>query len=127
MQPPAALVLELEPSSESVPVARHAVTDWAREVLSQDLVEVVALLVSELATNAVIHARTPYTVTVIWERPRLHIEVADSVASHWSGERRDSDVGGWGLDILERLSDTWGIHEFDDRKAVWFELVETGV
>jgi anti-sigma regulatory factor (Ser/Thr protein kinase) len=127
MQPPAVLFLELEPSSDSVPMARHAVTDWAREVLSQDLLEIVALLVSELATNAVVHARTPYTVTVVWERPRVHIEVADSVVSHWSGQRNESDVGGWGLDILEQLADIWGIRELDDHKAVWFELVEAGV
>ncbi len=88
-----------------------------------DLVETCELLVSELATNAVLHARTPFTV-MIERQPVLRVEVHD-------GDPRPPhprDYGpeassGRGLHLVEMLSQSSGTVTLPDGgKSVWFEM-----
>lgn len=88
-----------------------------------ELVDTCVLLVSELATNAVLHARTPFTVT-IEGRPVLRVEVHD-------GDPRlphPRDYGpeassGRGLHLVEMLAQSSGtVTHADGGKSVWFEL-----
>lgn len=64
-----------EPEPDQVRAARHFVIDslrgWART--SDD----VPLLVSELATNAVLHARSEFEVAVAVTEQRIRVEVSD--------------------------------------------------
>jgi diguanylate cyclase (GGDEF)-like protein len=114
-------LLELQPSVESVKVARHALDRWAGEVDAR-AIAIAKLLVSELATNAVTHARTPYTVSARWRAPYLRVEVIDSAPLPPHTESRAAQVGGWGFEFLDRLSHTWGIDNRGDTKAIWFDI-----
>jgi anti-sigma regulatory factor (Ser/Thr protein kinase) len=81
------------------------------------------LLISELASNAVRHARTPFEVQV-WAGPAgLRAEVVDGsvdlpVLGDWGA---DADRGR-GLRILDSLASAWGVERRAGAKAVWFEL-----
>jgi anti-sigma regulatory factor (Ser/Thr protein kinase) len=83
----------------------------------------VELMVSELTTNAVKHARTAFNVTVVTSGDQVRVEVNDE------GERapilRDpapTDAGGRGLVIVHALADEWGVDIHDGDKTVWFSL-----
>ena len=82
------------------------------------------LLVSEVATNALVHGRGDVCVSVLPGTGRVRVEVADDsdvlpVARH-AGTDAES---GRGIALLEELSDRWGV-DADQRhgKVVWFEL-----
>ena len=116
-------VLTLEPSRDSVPAARRAVVGWAMEVDAKCVVEVVALLVSEVAANVVQHAGTTYTLRAYWLPPIFRVEVSDGAAVPKRVPRRAGQVGGWGFELLDKLSRAWGIDERGpSEKAVWFEV-----
>ena len=86
--------------------------------------EVIAVMVSELATNALRHAETPFSVRVEQAPGTVRVEVADG------GEGRPavrspepSEPSGRGLRIVESLSDTWGVTAASGAgKTVWFTL-----
>ena len=112
-----------EPAPETVREARSFVrialdeagADWADEA---------TLLTSELATNAVIHARTTYSVTVSVEDDRVRIEVADGSPVTARRCRYSATSGtGRGLGMIEDTAEAWGIEVQPPRgKVVWFEL-----
>jgi anti-sigma regulatory factor (Ser/Thr protein kinase) len=119
-----AFLLVLEPSPESVGVARRAVEGWVRQVEAICVLEIVVLLVSEVATNVVKHAGTAFAVTGYWSPPVFRVEVADSAPPPPKRvARRAGQIGGWGFEVLDQLSRAWGIDERSDgMKAVWFEV-----
>jgi anti-sigma regulatory factor (Ser/Thr protein kinase) len=85
-----------------------------------------ALVTSELVTNALMHGSRPFAVAVDTARDRTRVEVWDSNPGT-AVRVRDrmptvDDVGGWGLTIVNRLSDDWGVCRADDRKFVWAEF-----
>ena len=84
-----------------------------------------ALVVTELATNTLIHAGTPFTVHVL-ARPRgVRIAVADS-STALPVPRDDGlpDPGGHGLRLVAALAAEWGTSLANDgTKTVWAELV----
>jgi anti-sigma regulatory factor (Ser/Thr protein kinase) len=84
------------------------------------------LVVSELVTNALVHARSGATVTLRARAGRVRVEVTDHGAG--SPEPRSpapETVGGRGLLLVAAVAETWGIDPADDGKVVWAELVET--
>jgi DNA-binding transcriptional MerR regulator/anti-sigma regulatory factor (Ser/Thr protein kinase) len=91
--------------------------------------DVVSLLVSELAANAIRHAGTPFEVTVREVDDGVRIEVSDqSNAELKPGVV--ADEGGFGLGIVGALSRSWGVAPSADGKVVWFEVaaaVKVGV
>src|SRR5262249_45194058 len=79
------------------------------------------LVVSELVTNAVLHARTPIELQVLVGRATLRIEVTDSGLDRprmWA----ERDRGGRGLPIVEAVATGWGILDQGSRKTVWCEI-----
>ena len=117
--------LRLPPVTASVGDARRFVAGCIENV-RDSVVDRVILLVSELAANAVQHARSWFTVSVE-VTPRIRVEVSD--ANH-SGVRRQpgqpSDPTGRGLNIVALGSDAWGVvHHPNDGKTVWFEVDPT--
>jgi anti-sigma regulatory factor (Ser/Thr protein kinase) len=68
------------------------------------------LLVSELATNAVLHGRTGFSVTVVALDSEVRIVVTDA-GSGWPQVQKATglDVGGRGLHIVDTLSDDWEV------------------
>lgn len=92
-----------------------------------DIDQVATLLTSEVATNAVRHARTGFQVAVVEAAPALLVEVCDGSTDTPSLVAPEADaMAGRGLHILELLASRWGVEELDDGKAVWFALMIRG-
>ena len=85
--------------------------------------EIAELLVSELVTNAIVHAHSPSQLSVRVDGGTVHVEVED-----WGGGAlvlRDPDPltpGGRGLRFVEALAARWGTASTGNGKSVWFEL-----
>src|SRR4051794_32246851 len=112
-------VLAAEPISASL--AREFV---GTHLLAHDLlhlVEDVSLVVSELATNAVMHAHTDFMLTLSRENGSVLLTLQDASTSLPVLATPDvSDMGGRGLFLVEVLSRAWGTSA--DRhglKSVW--------
>ena len=117
--------------------ARAEAAALAREIIAGALVEVrvpegriedLRLLTSEVVTNAVRHAGLApgdtIRVAVDASERRIRVEVGEdgpgfdpSALPEPSLER----VGGWGLHLVNRLSDRWGVVR-NERNLVWFEV-----
>ncbi|MGA8209680.1 MAG: PAS domain S-box protein [Nocardioidaceae bacterium] len=115
--------LLLPPRPASVAAART----WVREMLEDadrpDLVEPVALVVSEIVTNALLHAGTEIGVSARLTRHSLRVDVRDG-SPHLPFRRRYATTAGTGrgLMMLESLVDRWGVTRVPDGKSVWFEI-----
>lgn len=92
---------------------------------AQDLRDVAELLVSELVTNAVVHARSSAHLRLQLRPSVLRVEVTDA-AVHLRPRPRDADddaTNGRGLGLVAGLSSRWGTSgDSSGRKSVWFEL-----
>ena len=119
--------LRLPPEPEVVATARHAL-DQLTDLLPPEKLEDVRLVVSELVTNSILHAglsaddQISLTVTV------SDGAVRGSVCDPGPGFRMPSEPsprsdlsGGWGLPIVETISDRWGV-EGNRHACVWFEI-----
>jgi GAF domain-containing protein len=116
------MTLRLEPIVESTPMARHWVTEHLGDVPS-DVTECAALLTSELVTNAVLHAATPFTVTLHLMTDRIRVDVADGSPVVPSIKNYATDAAtGRGLTLFNTLASDWGVHPVVGGKIVWFEL-----
>src|SRR3954468_21141486 len=81
------------------------------------------LLASELVTNAVKYSEGgSIKVEMAIGEDALRVEVVDD-GHGFELRKRDrklTEVGGWGLPLVEQLSDRWGVHEGSTH--VWFEF-----
>jgi hypothetical protein len=78
------------------------------------------LVLTELATNATLHARTPYTVRLTLEDTHLVVEVVDSSPRLPQARSYTLDATtGRGINIVNAFSDTWGAREIPEGKVVW--------
>ncbi|MGW0333848.1 ATP-binding protein [Streptomyces sp. NPDC003011] len=114
----------------AVRAARTAVRVRLRAWDLDSLVDLAALLVSELVTNSLRHATGPIGVRLV--RPErlgdvLLVEVSDPLPDP-PRERvaRPEDEGGRGLQLVARSSRRWGTRPGDAGKTVWFELAVPG-
>lgn len=81
------------------------------------------LVVSELATNAVVHAGTPFTVSVRCNGPTARISIRDwSTAQPVVRNGALHALSGRGLHLVAALAVDWGIDADPDGKTVWAEL-----
>ena len=89
----------------------------------QEVAQDAALLTSELVSNAVLHARTPFEVLVDRSNEHVRVTVVDGSPDPPAVQRPAADeVGGRGLVLVSRLSHRWGFEGRQDGKSVWFEL-----
>lgn len=91
------------------------------DVLAQRL----ALVTSELVTNAVVHAGTDIEVHINIDRHDIRVEVVDFGPNRPQRSRASHTAsGGRGLLIVDALADAWGVAEVDDGKGkmVWFRV-----
>jgi serine phosphatase RsbU (regulator of sigma subunit)/anti-sigma regulatory factor (Ser/Thr protein kinase) len=124
---------EFPAASESVGAAREFVRtllcDWGWTEHSEDVV----LLVSELVTNAVMHARTTVEVGVreveggtevaVFDRlPTLQVPQAGPLQVDTSPSTDGRRSGGLGLGLVAAVSSSWGVTYTHEHKAVWFRL-----
>ena len=120
-----AMTVELEPGATAAGEARAALTVLEGRIAS-DALDDIRLLVSELVTNSVRHAgaeRELVRLSVLSSGPRVRVEVSDGGEGFQPAARSKAhdEVGGWGLHLVDRLSDRWGV-ETGRRTRVWFEL-----
>ncbi len=123
------------PAPQSVPAVRRFVTavlqTWDEEhQLSRagqgDAEGVIAdtlLACSEMATNAVLHARSPFLLSL--NRSANGVLVAVEDAAGGSARRQASPptaLGGRGLAIVQSVADRWGCEPLADGKVVWAEV-----
>lgn len=116
--------LTLAPDTRASAAART----WLRERLGDwDLSDAAAdlqVVISELVTNAVLHARSAVDLTISVGEGVIELSVADSdprlpqprVASEvW-------DEGGRGLMLVSELSDEWGVAHHTHGKQIWIRV-----
>jgi anti-sigma regulatory factor (Ser/Thr protein kinase) len=84
-------------------------------------------VVSELATNAVVHAATAFTVTVVVDDGLVRVAVTDAKPLVAVTQRpfSASTTTGRGLRLVERMSRSWGVETTPTNKTVWCEIVRT--
>ena len=113
-----------EPKPRNVRAAREFVADALREDGFAGDPDVVLLLASELVTNAVRHAATPFEIRVDVERDRVHVAVIDEDAEHDPEMQHPGpdDTNGRGLLLVDQLAAGWGSDRLDDHKTVWFTV-----
>ena len=113
----------LVPVPAAVAVARHFVVDVLRSWGRRDLAGDAALVISELATNAVTHGGSPFRARVHREHDIVRVSVED-VAPSWP-ERQDAlptDLDGRGLAIVEAVADRCGCSVSPQGKVAWADL-----
>ena len=127
VQPPESLRVDLPAEPASVAVARRfvrrALEEWGLDSLS----DTVVLLTSELATNAILHARTAFAVVVSRSPDDVRVDVLDGSAVT-PRNRQPSALAatGRGVNMVAALADHWGatpetqLHGF--AKGVYFTV-----
>ena len=87
--------------------------------------EAAALLASELAANAVIHANSAFEVRVGEDSEAFRVEIVNDAPEMIVALEEPSDETGRGLHIVDALARRWGTDVMDREKVVWFELPTT--
>jgi two-component sensor histidine kinase len=103
-----------------------ATTGW----LPRNLESALLLLTCELVNNSVLHGQAgEHDLIEIELRATatgLHAQVTDTGGGFSPADRRREldEPGGWGLVLVERMAERWGV---DNRRGtcVWFELAAT--
>jgi anti-sigma regulatory factor (Ser/Thr protein kinase) len=83
---------------------------------------VARIVTSELATNAVRHAQTPFRVSVAVQPGKIRLEVEDGAGAQKIATEMASERTGRGLLIVETAATSWGVEHRGKKKAVWVEL-----
>jgi anti-sigma regulatory factor (Ser/Thr protein kinase) len=113
------------PVSESVRASRNFVVAALRRLEADDQIHDATVIVSELATNAVRHARSPFRVSVSELGGFVCITVKDVGESHAALPTNDPDehaIDGRGMAIIDALAHRWGYSALEDGKVVWAQL-----
>lgn len=110
--------------AQAARAARRFVTEtlgrWRRD---DDLLDDAAMVVTELVTNALVHARSATTVAVSSRPGTVRIEVADaSPVVPVPRERHDTAASGRGIALVAAIAERWGAEPTPDGKVVWVEL-----
>jgi anti-sigma regulatory factor (Ser/Thr protein kinase) len=125
--PPVAARKRFAGRSDQVAAARGFVVGMVGR--ESDLGQTARLLVSEAATNAVLHSASgeaggSFEVRCRLARERLRVEIHDAGAPE-SPRRRVHQVDaltGRGLELVDALSSRWGWSGDADGRVLWFEL-----
>jgi anti-sigma regulatory factor (Ser/Thr protein kinase) len=109
--------------SSALGAARQFVIDalgaWRLDEIADDA----SIVVSELATNALLHARSDFTVELSWADDTVRLSVRD--ASPLLPVVRNpspTTIAGRGLVLISAIATSWGTEVFDDGKVVWAEF-----
>jgi anti-sigma regulatory factor (Ser/Thr protein kinase) len=113
--------------SASVPAARRFVRDTLDELGVSAAWDGAAMLVSELATNAVLHARTTFTVHVLRDHDTVRVSVQDlSLVLPRQRAYGTESTTGRGLRLVSSLALAWGVERHEGGKSVWFDVPAAG-
>ena len=115
-------------TSRQFPPDHAAVGDARAFLLEQVRIDparcsLLATALAEVATNAVVHARTPFTVTIARRGPLVHVEVADGSPELPVPKAASLQAPtGLGLRIVDEISTCWGAEPTPGGKTVWFDV-----
>lgn len=117
--------VQLPAEPQAAPMGRR----WLRAVLEDwtvpwETVDDAVLCLSEVVTNAVIHAGTPSLVTAEMDERRLVVSVTDAGrrGSARPVPSSSDDVRGRGLAVVAAVSTAWNSEARADGSIVWFQL-----
>ena len=116
--------VRLRGGPEAAARARRALSKLRADV-DPPLMETLRLLVTELVSNSVRHARADTVVLkVLVGRTVVLTEVTDEGPGFDPADAGEpgTDDSGWGLFLVERLAHRWGVTQQADATKVWFEL-----
>lgn len=111
---------------EAPGTARRLVGEAVGQSVSDDRVEALLLLVTEIITNAVVHGspEADGRIGLRVEREARTIRVIATDGGHHfksSLGKPDEDQPHFGLFLVDTVADRWGV-SVDGDKAVWFEI-----
>lgn len=114
---------KLPPDPRSPGAARRFVISTLSSWSLESAADTVVLLVSELVTNALLHARSEIELALTNAAGELRVEVIDAspILPHVQPYRPAAGTGR-GLVLVEALSTDWGAHEDGNGKVVWFTM-----
>jgi hypothetical protein len=108
---------------DSVRAARHFVTGLLDQGPDESLAADAAIVATELAANAVLHARSGFILTVSRSVAALRIAVRDSDRLvHRDGGLPFDVRPGHGLSVVSQLASGWAVERLPDGKVVWADL-----
>jgi len=123
--------LRLAPNPEAVSAARHSLDEF-EGLLPAEKLEDVRIVVSELVTNSVRHVGLSPDDQILLTVVVSGGSVRGRVCDHGPGFEKPSEArprpdfsGRWGLPIVERISERWGVERYGNREGlacVWFEI-----
>ena len=123
------VVTALRPEPQSAPLARAVVRELLSGSSAESMLDAVELCVSELVTNAVLHASTPLLLEIELASHVVRLRVHDHSPNVPVLARHTSTAStGRGLAMVAAMSDSWGVEEDgqDGGKTVWCELTKRG-
>jgi len=119
--PAATLTLDVDP--RSVRLARDHVRTTLTAAGLHDLLDDATLAVSEVVTNAIVHAGTEVQLRVLTDDAAVRVEVEDRGLQLPVRRAHSGAAGtGRGLALVEDTVQRWGVVELEDGKVVWFEV-----
>lgn len=120
--------VQLAGELQSVIEARRVVEDeLGLAGAGEDTMLHTQIVVTELVTNAARHAHTPVELTIATTVGRVRIEARDGSPATLT-PHVDTPTRHRGLQLIEELSDGWGVEALDaGGKVVWCELVSRGI
>jgi Histidine kinase-like ATPase domain len=110
-------------SGDAPAAARHFAVDAVRRLGAADLADDTALVVTELAANAIVHAQTGFTVDLSAAPDVLRITVRDASPLPPASAADLPALPLHGLGAVDALASRWGVERLGHSgKLVWVEL-----
>jgi len=122
--PPISATLRLQPQLDAPRQARNHLENTCRH-LAPTVRSDASLILSEIVTNAVIHARTMITIAIECDNNSVAVAVTDnSTQAPQLRHHDDLFEGGYGLHLIDQLAAAWGYDASSDGegKVVWFRI-----
>jgi anti-sigma regulatory factor (Ser/Thr protein kinase) len=115
--------VELPPEPSSATRARRLAREQLAMACPSEVLETVSLLVTELVTNAILHARTPLRLVIETHADYVHLCVEDASRLQPEVHHYGTDaVTGRGLALVEQLASSWGVDGTSTGKVVWCKI-----
>ena len=114
---------KIDPEPEGPAQARRIIAEELGARVPDEVLDDVKLMVSELVTNGIVHGSTDCDVPVMLDllvNGAIRCRVLDQ-GHGFAARTRHEGPGGWGLQVVEQLSDRWGLQRSPQRTEVWFE------
>ena len=114
----------------SATLARRHVEQFAVDEKLDGQSEIIAVVATELVTNAILHGAQPVELSLRHELDEITVEVSDgdsSVANVRTPTSDERTTGGRGLLLIASLADHWGTKTSDIGKTVWATIDNTHI